>query len=738
MRYKVVLLFVLFAGLLFCNESYSQKKKQGKNQKTINITPEEMIFEPDTSNKLKKPLVQDSSEYYMREAYIKVTAMKRADSVVIRWAVDSPGGWISANKLGFFVQRIEITSNSAQQNPKVYLHASPIKPWTLDEWKAKSKPTDKYSAIAAQCLYGKTASKDFSKSETEVQFASGLRHAAMELSNRYGFAMFAADMSPHAATGLGLRFVDKSFEKDKSYIYIVSVANVDSSYTIHEGIVTVGALQNDKLNQAPSGLKAISGDTWIRLEWDYPEKSMFSAFNVYKYDGNIKKLLNKNPIVPFEMDKDKNSQNPIIISSYVDSNLTNYKKYKYCLTGINEFGEESECAEIEGISKDLTPPIAPLPKLKQISAREVEITWENNPKNKDLAGYTISKSNDYETNFKPLHENILSPNNTRFIDENAKESEPYYIITCIDTAGNISNSIPIGAVIIDSTAPAKPIGLSGAIDSNGIVVLWWNLGNEDNLAGYRVLWANAPNHEFTQIATDIVRDTVFIDSISINTLSRRAYYRVVAVNKRQIASEASDILAIVRPDLYPPQAAVFTEFAVNDSSIHLKWEHSRSKDVSNQILYRRISGESSWNKLKDLSINESEYIDSDILSNTDYEYSIETIDSSGLKSLTEDYLGVKSINLKNKSDYNFDVKYNKNDKSLKIKWLSNSNCNDNIYIYKVSDSNNMILMSKQKCNEEEYLENNIDTNVETMNYLIRVIRGNKVEFETSRKIELNN
>ncbi|HDP76232.1 MAG TPA: hypothetical protein ENN49_10305 [Bacteroidales bacterium] len=53
-----------------------------------------------------------------------------------------------------------------------------------------------------------------------------------------------------------------------------------------------------------------------------------------------------------------------------------------------------------------------------------------------------------------------------------------------------------------------------------------------NIIGYRVYRANDPSREFIAVSGHIHPDTMFFDSISLNTLSQNIYYRVSAVNSR--------------------------------------------------------------------------------------------------------------------------------------------------------------------------------------------------------------
>jgi fibronectin type 3 domain-containing protein len=181
--------------------------------------------------------------------------------------------------------------------------------------------------------------------------------------------------------------------------------------------------------------------------------------------------------------------------------------------------------------------------------------------------------------------------------------------------------------------PAVPQGLTGTIDTNGIVRLRWRKNTERNILGYRVLRANALDHEFTQRTNQVWRDTVFVDTVEVNTLTRFIYYRIAAVNNRYNHSATTPALGLRRPDRVPPDAPVFSDVRVSDSSVTLQWVPSSSADVRSHILYRRTQGEKRWTTLATLSATQGTYTDRAVKQNIMYEYQIEAVDSTGLSAM---------------------------------------------------------------------------------------------------------
>ncbi|MES2732299.1 MAG: hypothetical protein V4714_11135 [Bacteroidota bacterium] len=149
---------------------------------------------------------------------LRVIAHNYGDSVVLRWAPTEPLFWKAANKAGYVVKRYTLVGKNIPRNTQPQILAQqPVKPWPLEEWKQRSKPQDSLAAACAQLLHGKTRTVNLSKGlNLEEAF-----NQKIENENRHSLSLYLADVSAFYATGLGLRWVDKTFEKGKTYVYVV-------------------------------------------------------------------------------------------------------------------------------------------------------------------------------------------------------------------------------------------------------------------------------------------------------------------------------------------------------------------------------------------------------------------------------------------------------------------------------------------------------------------------------------
>ena len=626
--------------------------------------------------------------------------MARSDSVILRWAVTTPGGWVTANRAGYIIERYLVDTLGTKSELKI-LTINALKPWTLDEWKKNSRQDDKLAAVAAQCLYGKNSIKSLENTgknndnKANDSYLSNLKYASIELSNKHGFACLAADVDAHAATGLALRFVDKDVKHGASYLYTVKVAKQDTTYFIYEATTFAVIRKNQISMTPPSGLKVIENNSKITLFWANPRNEHYSAYNLYRSDDDGKNpvKLNKSPILPMQPDNMQGQSSPEksdIPGSFVDSVLINNKTYTYCLRGINMFAEESDCAEIKATpkqQKDLAPTEV---TVEQSGIHKATIKWEFNKPESEVQGFAVSRSGNFQNGFQFLHQEPLNKSDREFTDTTANEDEPYYVVTAIDTAGNLFRSIPRLLILIDTVPPTTPTGFHGLIDSNGIVGLGWDLSRESNLLGYRVFWANDSNHKFIMVNNDLIEDNIYQDTVQVRSLSKYIYYKLASVNRRYISSDFTDWIKLKRPSVVPPQQAVFTNFIVTDSSVDLSWEPCRSEDAVKQYLMRRVSGENNWNRIAEFPLNINYYSDKNLSDETGYEYSLETIDESGLKSVTNNFIQAKSQKkTKLTSPTDLQAEYDKSQNAVILKWNSrNSDANSWITIYRSYDNNN--------------------------------------------------
>jgi fibronectin type 3 domain-containing protein len=543
------------------------------------------------------------------------------------------------------------------------LNATPIVPWPLERWStiAGQNSKDDMAKIAAQSLYG----KNFVPS-------NGFIHQADEFATRFSFATLAADISPKTATALGLRYVDRDIQKGKTYVYRVTSPVDPKVYVVNPGVVVVNTSDITPVPQAI--ISALSErQNMIEVKWkrDF-HQPYFSAYNIERSDDNGKtfRKLNKLPYMHPVAEK-----NPVSIEYmiYLDSIPANYKTYWYRLTGITPFGETgAPSATMKAMGKDMTPPTPPQNvKAKHVGGSLVRVTWEYPKKDKEIRGFLIGRGNNPSKEFIPLTTTPLPSKTREFIDKSANTmASNFYIVAVVDTAGNASASLAQYAMMVDSIPPAAPSGLAGTIDTLGHVTVTWRQGPERDIRGYNVFYSNQKDHEYSLLTKSPLLDTVYRDTITIKTLTKKIYYKVVAIDYNSNYSKFSQALELKKPDVVPPTAAVMSDYKVTETGIELRWVPSTSEDLAKTVLYRMEGSSKEWKEIATYKANQELAIYTDttgLRAGNMYTYSLVCFDEDGLTSKRSVPIKIRYADFKSRVPVNT-ISAKPDDKSIFVNW----------------------------------------------------------------------
>lgn len=580
------------------------------------------------------------------------------DSVVLRWGIDRPGAWVTYNRIGWHIDRIRLDSGATPRTT-VRLTTVPLLPWSLDQWKQRTSQTDAFAGAAAQCLYGSLATPNPDNNDA-------LSIAASDLRNRHGFAHFIADVYPLAATGLALRFVDRSVAPNAVYQYRLVPVRIDTMFVSDTATTIVAVDEREPLPPVPH-LRSEARENTVTLIWSLPPSSGVTAYHVYRTTNDKTIRLTDVPYVPLAND----ALGGFAPRFFTDSAAGMYTPHMYSLRAIDAFGDEGREATLVAFGRDATPPPPPIVNIPLVyGSTTVRLEWDPTPENADIGGYRVLRSSGHDGPFVAAHEGILSRLSNGWLDTSASFDEPFYRVAILDTAGNEAQSTTAYAELIDTLAPLPPTGLVGFIDSTGRVLLTWNRGTERDIYGYRVLTANDSTHVFAQLANLILRDTIFLDSIALNTATPYVYYKVVAVDGRQGHSQPSALLALRRPDILPPVAPLISDVVVGATTVALAIEPSTADDVAMHIVERQTAS-GPWEILDTLSPTPTSYTDTVRTARVTYSYRVIAVDSAGLRSSPSvPVRGTPSGLRRFHAAYNVEAEYDSTRASVNVRWIA--------------------------------------------------------------------
>jgi uncharacterized protein len=560
---------------------------------------------------------------------VQLIARALPNSIMLRWAPTTPMAWQLANHHGYHLERFTILRDgkTLPTPERVLLSQQPIKPLPLDQWEALARSND-WGGVAAQAIWGETFKMSSLDGAGPVQMYQKVQEGEL----RFSFALFAADMSRAVAGASGLYWVDNSVRKNETYLYRISSLVPRKLYAINPGEVLVGVADHKPLPH-PVDFKAEFGDRQVVLEWNQEALSSFyNAWWVERSDNEGKSFsrISEQPLV-FTAPEGR----PAPRMMYrLDSLPDNGREYQYRLIGVTPFGELSPASEVVKGSGAARIRYAPhIIEKGSPDNQRVELRWAyEHADSANLAFYSLERSASAHGNYERLQTNIAwdAP---RYTDHKPALTN-YYRVVAHDLAGNHMPSPPVLVQLIDSIPPVMPRALTGRIDTTGVVHLQWAPNPDTDIYGYRVYRANNDQEEYSQLTSAPIGTTSFTDTLSLKTLSKKVYYKIMAIDLRQNHSELSEALELRRPNKVPPVPPVFKNARSGEEGVALEWISSSSDEVVRHLLYRAPEGSDNWQLLAafDRSGATQTYIDTKLPLKQAHRYTVVAVGANGLES----------------------------------------------------------------------------------------------------------
>lgn len=587
----------------------------------------------------------DTASYQPHPYNFYVVARSYGDSIVLRWAPDNAGVWLSANYYGWNIIR-DIPDSELSENDTVFkkvLNDKPIKPLTLDEMMERYDSTNILVGVAAQALYGPSY---FDPQESDG-FANYVFRREQEQAQRQTMAYMAAEMSHDAADALGLRFVDRNVKKGETYTYRLECLIPEEMVSLPIKLIDVVCTPfvRSEEEQIPQIEIYQNGPFSAFVYWN---KNKLSGFYVERSEDNGKhwESLNTSPIYGYTPDAETYKVLGEDIAGILENNvgimdsLELNKKYIYRVSGFDAFGDYAPERKSNPFQmEDLIPPTVPvLEEMVPEDNSVCTLNWYMDKQDEDLEGFIVTFSDDPSGPWDRVSE-TLPPKTRQWVDKNAHDrGRGFYRVFAYDKSGNFSYSLSQLNNIEDDVPPAPPTGVQAVIDTAGVLTMQWNNNTEKDILGYRVYFANQLDHDFIQKTGQRIEDTIFVDTLSRNTLTKKVFFYVVAEDNSHNFSAPSDTLAVPVPDIFPPGEAVLQDYTQTDESITFDWLQSSSEDVAYYYIYRKLDEEKQWKCIRiikpdELDTNEhilfTDYPDP---SPKNYNYCIEVIDEGKLSS----------------------------------------------------------------------------------------------------------
>jgi len=663
-------------------------------------------------------IAQPDTSDATQPARIVAMAHSDGDSVVLRWGVTNHASWRAANTAGYRIERFRMASDGTRvPGSTSVLTAQPLRPLTVNQWKAQYAPSDTLAGVAVEALYG-----------TPIVTSSSPLGSIVELETQqrtlHGMAHLVADMAPHIANGLALRFVDRNVRRGEEWFYEIST-DVDTTHLLMPQFVLRIVVGKSERIPNINAIDVVELEQSIRLEWDpYEGQTRWSGFYVeHSLDkGSTWQRVNRMPYV-FVLDPAIARTTTRPRATYTIDSVPNYQERQYRIRGLTLFGMLSEGGTVvTAAGRDRTPPSAvSINRPTPVGDSAMRVTWSTVATEADLAGFYVGRSPGDEGPFESVSE-LLPPNTLEFTDVQPRRGGTYYyIVTAVDTAGNYANSIPFAGVFPDSIPPAVPKGLAATVDTNGIVMITWNPSPEEDLYGYRLFTANAADHEFTPFGPPFISDTFFVDTVTLRSLTEVVYYRLVAVDRNYNGSDVAEIM-VEKPDVLPPAAPGLMGVEVSERNVVITYQPSPSADVVEHRLLRRNMGSAEWSEtFRDTARGQQLRTWTDTLARAGeiMEYAAVAIDDAGLRSPISDVYSGRRIPSTTVAGVDgvravFDADSN----AVRVTWTASGDEADGYAIYRSIDAAPLTMVAMLVGNGAMYTDRDI-LGIRTLRYGIR-------------------
>lgn len=616
---------------------------------------------------------------------VKLLAKSKDQAILLRWAPTNSFTWLQGNLKGYHIERYTISRKKEilRKPEKILLTSSPLKPRPVNQWKSDAEK-NKYSAIAAQSIYGSTFQVQLSQNGSLGEVVN----RSKEQEQRFSFALFAADHSFQTAKLSGLGFKDSTVKKDERYLYRVYLASADSKVKLDTGLFYLG-LQDTVGLIPPVNLTAQFADRQVLLKWPKAfVQQTYTSFIIERSEaGGEFVRRNSSPYINSASDPEVET-----FFQVLDSLPKNDVEYQYRIRGITPFGEIGpESERVGGKGFQTLDAKASITEAREENGKVI-IRWRIIGNKNLIKGHDVERANDSGKTFQRLNDKPLAPETISYIDQSPQSSN-YYRVKIIGQNGQSSTSFPMLVQLVDSIPPAQPQSLKVKVDTSGIAKLSWVPNQENDLLGYKVYRSNFSSAEFSQVNRATLSLASYSDSLNIKTLTTKVYYKVAAFDKRMNRSVYSTIVEAELPDIIPPLPPVIREIRPDSKGIILLWNSSSSQDVASYQLERKAKDSSQWRVIKNFTTKDSSvYKDVNVIANSPYQYRIIAIDKSKLKSAPSNVVvGKTLINNQRPPVKNITAQVDREKKTITLQWKYDEKDVSKFLIYRAEGNEAMTL-----------------------------------------------
>lgn len=656
---------------------------------------------------------------------IRVRAEVLSNRVLLRWVPSDAESWHLLNQYGVRLERLTVArSGVVLEQPELKILATVLKPKETEVLKTLVNEHP-MGAVVAQAIFG----EDFEVSlgESPLSKAIALDEVRQQ---RYLFSLYAADLCFPVAKEVGWGWEDTDIRTNERYLYRVSSLVPEKKRKIHQGAVFAVANELTKFVR-PIGLSAQFSESGALLSWDFNTLSyLYASYFVEKSEDGVHfKQISELPITRMA-DTEKNPHAPI---TYLDS-VALGKTWYYRVVGVTPFGNKGEYSDI--VSGIAYPSLKNAPIITQSRLNNsggAKLSWQFDDSEQELiSGFNILHSSDNK-NYSSLIEGLAPQQRDYTLESIGKQI--YFKVEAKAKQGVSTQSFPVMIQPIDSIPPSIPQGLTAEIDSLGVVHLSWQANTDEDIYGYRLYRGQSKGGELVPITDLAIRETTYVDSVTIDNLNNKVYYAITALDARYNQSEYSTIIEVLKPNTIPPPAPILLHVTALEDKNLLEWSQSEDPYQAGVIVVRTDVDDKkeqvAW-RIVDPTITKIE--DKKITPGKSYAYQVVAYSVKNLNSPYSNTIKVKSL-MGQKEETTIDFHLEVLPEGISIKWNVPQDNLISISLYKLDDAKTSFLYRENLPSSGELIDKEIYQGQEN-EYMLLVKSKNHRPITQKKSVQL--
>lgn len=542
---------------------------------------------------------------------VYITGKVWNNNVLLRWAAASPAVWQTALEKGWVLERYDFDTALFSVSIKAGKDVMPVKE-TINIPPFLQTDTALLSAIADTCAYMAVLGEAVFSSEMRLTMGGGtIRSAWGKMADewqqrqlRFVMANLAYDRSFSVACAGGMGYVDKRVEAGHFYLYRLFLNTSDASHMFADTALFFTRLEAGNPIPPLQEIRPEYGVGTVSIAWntDLVEKLCIGYF-VERCAQEKKKTekfvrLHQTPLTVLQ-------QNESGYIAYTDSLPDSKTFYAYRVVGVDLFGHEFPVARSRyGKSAEEPVSVPIIDSLVPDAKGKLYLHWsypEEAGKVERFSVYVTSRPYREEAHLHRLVSNLPARSRSFQINPDGLSESSYFYVQAEGVQGSSRFSAPYFFWKKDSIPPAPPVGLSFAVDSAGVARISWHPSAEKDWAGYRVFRRTKETSDPVQLTADLLRDTVFVDTLSLRT-PQYFYYSVAAADRSGNLSAHSRLLAVKNLLPNKPVAPLFSRYCRREGNkLEIVWYNSPSSETKGHLLLYKTDS-SSWIPLRDFPL----------------------------------------------------------------------------------------------------------------------------------------